>query len=223
MSSAPNRFTVVERIAAQYPSALRNSCQDHGGSWEFLDRVVDALQAEDRRWGYNAKRGNMGDPSYDAIAYYRGGGEAEGSSDVQIFDIIGGHCGANPSAAWIDQTEATRQAGTIGRYIGRRPGRTSDPQPEPTPQPTPEPPPDVDLAPLLALLAQILETVTAVSSIANAALAEAAAARTQAESANARIKDALDQVLLTKNLIDSGFDVSLSNRFLGNISGRMTP
>ena len=36
-----------------------------GGSWLFMDLVVDALQTIDLRWGYNAKRGNMNDPSLD--------------------------------------------------------------------------------------------------------------------------------------------------------------
>src|SRR5690606_26963364 len=39
----PNMYAVVEEVAAQYPGALRNSCQSHGGSWEFMDRLVDRL------------------------------------------------------------------------------------------------------------------------------------------------------------------------------------
>ena len=38
------------------------------------------------------------------------------STQVWIFDIIGGHCGPNPTPFWVDQTGATRQAGTIGRW-----------------------------------------------------------------------------------------------------------
>ena len=30
--------------------------------WEFMDRVIDALRLEDTRWGYNWKRGDVGDP-----------------------------------------------------------------------------------------------------------------------------------------------------------------
>jgi hypothetical protein len=66
----PNRAAVVDQIARQFPNALRNSCQEHGGSWEFMDRVVDALRLEDSRWGYNCKRGNCGDPSLDVVAYH---------------------------------------------------------------------------------------------------------------------------------------------------------
>ena len=35
-------------LRARFPASFSNSCQDHGGSWEFMDRVVDALRAERR-------------------------------------------------------------------------------------------------------------------------------------------------------------------------------
>src|SRR5690606_27062568 len=53
----PNMSSVVDEVARQYPGALRNSCQSHGGSWEFMDRLVDRLRQFDTRWGYNGKRG----------------------------------------------------------------------------------------------------------------------------------------------------------------------
>ena len=96
---------VVYSVAAQYPGALRNSCQESGGSWEFMDRVVDALRQYDNRWGYNWKRGHVGDPSLDAINYHFGRGTSEGSREVYTFDIIIGHCGSNPGAAWINLTD----------------------------------------------------------------------------------------------------------------------
>jgi hypothetical protein len=111
--------SVVSDVAAQYPAALRNSCQEHGGTWEFMDRVVDRLRTFDSRWGYNGKRGNRSDPSLDVVDYNFGSQADEGTTDVYIIDIIGGHCGSNPSAAWIDQTEATRQGGSIRRWTGR--------------------------------------------------------------------------------------------------------
>ena len=114
--SPPNMFHVVQQVAANHPGALQNSCQSHGGSWEFMDRVVEALRAIDGRWAYNCKRGNCGDVSHDVVDYYRGSGNPNGSTDVAIIDIIAGHCGGNPQPAWIDQTQATQQAGTIGRW-----------------------------------------------------------------------------------------------------------
>lgn len=115
----PFRLDVVNRVAAQYPGALRNSCQEHGGTWEFVDRVVDELRKEDNRWGYNWKRGNVGDPSLDVIAYHHGPGPSEGSTAVYIIDIILQHCGNSPIAAWIDQTQATADSRSIGRWTGR--------------------------------------------------------------------------------------------------------
>ena len=115
----PNMFAVVSQVASQYPAALRNSCQEHGGSWEFLDRVVNELRKYDTRWGYNWKRGNVGDPSMDVVDYHWGRGADENSTEVYIIDIIGGHCGSNPQPAWNDVTDVTYNSGTIGRWTGR--------------------------------------------------------------------------------------------------------
>ena len=112
----PNLSHIVQGIAAANPGALANSCQDHGGSWEFMDRVVEALRAIDGRWAYNCKRGNCGDVSHDVVDYFRGSGTPHGSSDVSIIDVIGGHCGGSPQPSWLDVTSATQAAGTIGRY-----------------------------------------------------------------------------------------------------------
>jgi hypothetical protein len=101
----PNRFAVVEQIARQFPAALRNSCQEHGGSWEFMDRVVDALRLEDTRWGYNCKRGNCGDPSLDVVAYHHLAGPSVTGATVRTVDIISGHCGSFPGILWIEHPE----------------------------------------------------------------------------------------------------------------------
>ena len=118
-----NRSGTVQAIASANPAAIRNSCQPEGGSWLFMDLVVDALQAIDLRWGYNAKRGNVNDPSLDVISYHWGAGPSQASSNVYILDIMGGHCGSNPTVIWGDQTQITLDSGTIGRYLYRRPGR----------------------------------------------------------------------------------------------------
>jgi len=119
----PNMGGVVAQVAAANPSDLRNSCQLEGGSWAFMDKVVDTLQAVDLRWGYNGKRGNANDPSLDIVDYHYGAGTSEGSTQVYIMDTIGGHCGSNPTAIWVNQTDITINSGTIGRFITRRPGR----------------------------------------------------------------------------------------------------
>ncbi len=118
-----NQAGLVNRMASANPAALRNSCQEHGGSWLFMDLVVDAMQATDLRWGYNAKRGNTNDPSLDVVSYHWGAGPSEGSTQVYIIDVIAGHCGSDPSTTWNDVTDITYNAGSVGRYMYRRPGR----------------------------------------------------------------------------------------------------
>jgi hypothetical protein len=98
----PDHFYIVHQVAQQFPGALLNSCQEHGGSWEFMDRVIDALRLEDTRWGYNWKRGIPGDPSLDVIVYNYSAGPDEGNGNVYALDIILGHCGPSPSPAWIN-------------------------------------------------------------------------------------------------------------------------
>jgi hypothetical protein len=104
--------SVVAQMAAAFPGALRNSCGNH----EWLLRLVFQLRQIDTRWGFNWKRGRVGDLSEDVVNYHFGAGPDENSTDVYVVDVIGGHCGSNPVPTWIDQTEATRRAGTIGRW-----------------------------------------------------------------------------------------------------------
>lgn len=102
----PDDSATVDAYAAANPSELANSCQNAGGSWAFMDGVVAALQAVDPRYGYNAKRGNVDDPSQDAISYYTGplSSMTAGSIEVFVFDIIGNHCGADPVPTWQNVT-----------------------------------------------------------------------------------------------------------------------
>jgi hypothetical protein len=97
----PNMAGIVAEVAAQYPGAIRNSCQEHGGSWEFIDRLVNRLRQFDTRWGYNCKRGNCPDISQDVVAYHAGAGpEVNGVAETYTVDVIGGHCGPSPAAWW---------------------------------------------------------------------------------------------------------------------------
>ncbi len=115
----PNMASLVAAVARANPGPLQNSCQEQGGSWQFMDIAVDTLRTYDTRWGYNGKRGNANDPSHDVVTYHHGPGSDQNSTAVYIIDIIGGHCGPTPSAGWIDVTEVTRNAGSIGRWISR--------------------------------------------------------------------------------------------------------
>jgi hypothetical protein len=104
--------TIVAQMAAAFPGALRNSCGNH----EWLLRLVYQLRQIDTRWGLNWKRGRVGDMSEDVVTYQFGPGADEGNTNVYIIDVIGGHCGGNPGPNWQDQTQATRDANTIGRW-----------------------------------------------------------------------------------------------------------
>ncbi len=53
------------------------------------------------------------------LTYNYGSGADAGSTQVYIIDVIGGHCGSNPSPSWIDVTAVTVNSGTIGRWISR--------------------------------------------------------------------------------------------------------
>ncbi len=118
----PDEYSVVLALAAERPDLLADSCQpEYGGpyatgTWEFLDILVERLRAKDTRWGYNCKRGNCNDVSLDVVDYHWGAGESQNSTQVYIIDVIGGHCGPDPGAAWIDQTDATSDHGDIGRW-----------------------------------------------------------------------------------------------------------
>lgn len=100
----PNRAAVVQEMARLYPNDLRNSCVEHGGNNIWLFRLVQRLRQEDTRWGLNWKRANPGDMSQDVVTYNFGSQADEGTRQVHVVDVIGGHCGSNPSWAWIDQT-----------------------------------------------------------------------------------------------------------------------
>jgi len=115
----PDMSAVVQAVARAHPGALQNSCQSGGGTWQFMDILVDTLRTYDTRWGYNGKRGNTNDPSHDVVDYHYGPGADQGSTDVYIIDVIGGHCGSNPVASWSDNTGITISSGTIGRWTSR--------------------------------------------------------------------------------------------------------
>lgn len=112
----PDGWPVVEQVAAERPDLLAASCVDTGGNNEFLYEVVRRLRQQDDRWGLNWKRGVVGDLSQDVVDYHYGDGVSEESTDVYIIDIIVGHCGDTPEAGWIDVTQATLDADTVGMW-----------------------------------------------------------------------------------------------------------
>lgn len=114
----PNYYGTVAAVFAANPGLVASSCQSAGGNWGLMDAIVDTLRASDSRFGYNCKRGNCGDPSQDAIAYYWGpGGPYEGAIQVHVADVISGHCGPNPQPSWNDVSSnwCAGNAGWTGR------------------------------------------------------------------------------------------------------------
>lgn len=112
----PDGYAIVEEVAAEHPDWLLGSCVETGGNNEFLFEVVRRLRMLDDRWGLNWKRGVVGDLSQDVVDYHFGDGVSEESTDVYIIDIIIGHCGDNPQPGWLDVTQATLDAGTVGMW-----------------------------------------------------------------------------------------------------------
>jgi len=111
--------TVVNDIAAARPDLVNASCREFGGNNRFLFEVVRELRKRDNRWGLNWKRGNAGDMSQDIVAYNRSALADEGAStgpsasnfNINIVDMIGGHCGPRPGPNWEDVTDLTVQRG----------------------------------------------------------------------------------------------------------------
>lgn len=74
----------------------------------WQDRVIDAFRQVDTRWGYNGKptrtaSDNNGVPvvaAGDEAAYHYSAGPDQGSPDVHLVDMLGGHCGGSPSLTW---------------------------------------------------------------------------------------------------------------------------
>lgn len=111
----PDMSAIVRQVHEESPDLIRQSCHDTGGNWLFLDAVVDRLRQTDDRWGYNWKRGVIGDASEDVVDYHWGDGPREGSPDTYVVDVIVGHCGDDPQPGWIDVTLPD----VLGLWTGR--------------------------------------------------------------------------------------------------------
>jgi hypothetical protein len=61
----------------------------------YIDYIVDNLRTIDQRFGYNAKPTRAWVPAIiagDEIAYHYGSDAPEGSPNVYLVDVLGGHC-----------------------------------------------------------------------------------------------------------------------------------
>jgi hypothetical protein len=111
----PNEAGFVASLINSRPDLVARSCQDQGGTWELLDFVVDRLREKDLRWGYNGRRADPNFVARDEVAYHYGAGDSLNSRQTYAIDILGGHCGPNPTPAWFDVTDL----GTIWLTRGR--------------------------------------------------------------------------------------------------------
>ena len=110
---------VINALAAERPDLVFASCKETGGNNRFMFESVRRLRQRDTRWGLNWKRGNVGDPSQDIVAYNGSSLPDEGAStgtsasnfNIWIVDMIGGHCGPRPGPNWEDVTGLTLERG----------------------------------------------------------------------------------------------------------------
>lgn len=81
-----------EGVARSVPTTnIGTSCHNS----RYLDAVISALSARDSRWGYICKT-SCSEVSGDTIAYRA----TNTNTGVWAVDIIGNHCGTNPSFTW---------------------------------------------------------------------------------------------------------------------------
>lgn len=102
----PNRLSVLQQTAHDNPDEWSGKLNPNEGECRadsrYLDLVVDNLRREDKRWGYNCKRGNCNDPSHDVIAYYFGQGQPyEGAPQVMLVDMIQSTCAPDARPNWL--------------------------------------------------------------------------------------------------------------------------
>lgn len=139
---APNCYDVIAKLAKQYPQEFADCHRPELGdrAWRFIEIAAWVLKTKvDPRFGMNGKRGNVNDRSMDAVSFLNPASPAGG---VEVYDVVARAGAANASPAWIDQTMATVNAGTIGAYVEPWPVRESNVPPPPPPPPDPEPEPD---------------------------------------------------------------------------------
>jgi hypothetical protein len=101
----PNVFGIVQQF-----SNASDSCPT-GRQYvlnPWLNRVVDRIRQGETRFGYNAKptrtaAQNGGVPvqaAGDELAFNYGSLNDEGTTEVELVDILVGHCGSAPAIGW---------------------------------------------------------------------------------------------------------------------------
>ena len=94
VSSAPNMKHIVDRLAQQCPKIMQavwsESKQSWSGDLRFLDLTVEALRAEDNRWGYTfwTRTGHSDSWSTDRVGYFHGTGNPYNSTNMTVIDYL---------------------------------------------------------------------------------------------------------------------------------------
>jgi hypothetical protein len=101
----PNPLPIIREFFFANPALVARSCQDSGGTWEYMDGLVDRLRLADLRYAYNGRRGDANFVARDEIAYHWGAGPSLNSREVYVWDTMGGHCGPNPVPVDFDLTD----------------------------------------------------------------------------------------------------------------------
>lgn len=112
----PDVSQVVRDFFFANPALVARSCQEAGGTWEFMDGLVDRLRLIDLRWAYNGRRGDPNFVARDEIAYHWGAGPSLNSRETYAWDAMGGHCGPNPQPGYLDVSDLGTIWVTRGRF-----------------------------------------------------------------------------------------------------------
>jgi hypothetical protein len=122
----PSEIDVVRDV---WNRATPDQRREH--AW-IANAVAWELQEQGQDFYVNQKRGTEGD-SEDAISTPH----PEGAGGWAIVDVVANFGGSNPQPAWIDQTQATINGGTVGG--GRLPTNPGSSTPPPDPSPNQPP------------------------------------------------------------------------------------
>ena len=107
----PNMLHVVQQVANARPDLLARSCQEHGGTWEFLNLVVDTCARMTRA---GATTANAATP---AIRQWTSSTTTTAPAPVTA------RARCTSSTFWADTVDPTRRrAGTTSRSSGRASG-----------------------------------------------------------------------------------------------------
>lgn len=130
---------IMREVAESCPRAYMNAHRDenqHPEAWDYVILATQALKKFDPAFGMNGKRGDVNNPSSDALVYRT-------PSGIRIIDFLigaGEHGNDTGRLAWTDVTaESTVGGRVMGAYIdpdSKSPVVACGAEPPPPPPPT---------------------------------------------------------------------------------------